>query len=920
VPLPTPTPARPATPAEHPPHAALPDAVAHDARVDPATGLGSADAADRLGRHGANRLSDAPRRAPWLVLLDQFRNVLIVVLLAAAVLAGLVGDLKDTVVIAVVLVFNAVLGFVQEHRAESSMAALRRMLESNATVRRDGVVQQIAADAVVPGDVVLLEAGGRVPADGRLVAAVSLEIDESTLTGESTPVAKSSRPVAATAPLAERTSMAFMNTVVTRGRGEMVVTGTGMETEIGGLAALLQAAPHEVTPLQEQLGALGKRLAVVGVGAVALFFGLGLARGGALGDTALSAVALAVAAIPEGLPAVVTVTLAVGVHQMAKRGAIVKRLASVETLGSTTVICSDKTGTLTLNQMTARAVVTAGERFDVTGEGYGFDGRIVDRSGRDAGSLVRRTLELAVACNDSRVVDGTALGDPTEAALVTLGAKGGVERDDVDALGPRVAEVPFDSERKFMVTFHRPERGPVVVAVKGAADVLLRRCTTTTAATGVVPLEGAVLADLEDRLATMAAEGLRVLAVAERRVPVEVLEGPHEEEDLAAHADRLTLTGLIGLLDPPRPEARDAIALCRRAGVAVKVITGDHAATAGAIAAQLGLTGATLTGADLDRMDDGELAAVVESTTVFARVAPEHKVRLVRVLRSNGHTVAMTGDGVNDAPALKTADIGLAMGITGTEVSKEAAAMVLTDDDFATIVRAVEAGRGIYDNIVKFVRFQLSTNVGAIFSLIGAQLAGLPVPFSAIQVLWVNIIMDGPPAMALGVDPPARGVMDRPPRARDAGILTGRRLGRIAGTGAVMAAGTLGVLAWGMHTGTEHHALALAFTTFVLFQVLNALSARSETDSVFSRDSLRNAKLWSALAVVVVLQVAAVHVDAVQAVFGTADFSMGDWLLATGVASTVVWFDEARKALRRRNAPASPASVMRRATDLSHVA
>jgi Ca2+-transporting ATPase len=414
-------------------------------------------------------------------------------------------------------------------------------------------------------------------------------------------------------------------------------------------------------------------------------------------------------------------------------------------------------------------------------------------------------------------------------------------------------------------------------------------------------LDGRVRAALQAQVETMAGEGLRVLAVAERRLPPHLFEHASGEEQLRGLADDLTLVGLVGLLDPPRPEAREAIALCRRAGIAVKMITGDHAATATAIADQLSLAGVTLTGADLDRMDDAELATAVESTAVFARVAPEHKVRLVQALRANGHVVAMTGDGVNDAPALKSADIGVAMGITGTEVSKEAAAMVLTDDNFATIVRAVEAGRGIYDNIVKFVRFQLSTNVAAIFSLIGAQIAGLPVPFTALQVLWVNIIMDGPPAMALGVDPPARGAMDRPPRDRRVGILTGRRLARLAGTGAVMAAGTLAVLAWGIETGTEHHALSLAFTTFVLLQVLNALSARSETDSVFSTDTLRNAKLWAALAVVVALQATAVHVDAVQDIFGTDDFTAWDWLIATGVASTVVWFDEARKLLRRRS-------------------
>ncbi|HEX5615525.1 MAG TPA: cation-translocating P-type ATPase, partial [Acidimicrobiia bacterium] len=838
-----------------PPWAADGDAVARELRVDPSTGLDARAAAERLTEVGPNRLAEPPHRSPWRVFLDQFRNLLIVVLMGAAVLAGLVGDLKDTVVIGVVLVANAVLGFVQEHRAERSLTALRRMLVATAKVRRSGAVTEVAADDLVPGDVVLVEAGDRVPADGRIVVAASLEIDESALTGESTPVTKSVDAVSPGAPLAERSSMAHMNTVVTRGRAELLVTATGMATEMGALAGLLQAARSGPTPLQEQLAVLGKRLAAVGAAAVAVFFVLGLARGESLADTVLAAVALAVAAIPEGLPAVVTVTLAVGVHQMAKRGAIVKRLASVETLGSTTVICSDKTGTLTVNQMTARTVVTAGAAYRVTGEGYSTGGEIIDSRGERAPTAIAALARLGLVCNDSRVVDGAVVGDPTEAALVTLAAKAGLDRAGVEREWPRVAEMPFDSARKFMATFHREADG-IVVAVKGGADVLLARCTTVVGSSDTVPLDDEQRRDIEQQIDALAMQGLRVLAVAGRRLPPHVLEEPTTDDDLAALALDLTFVGLVGLLDPPRPEARDAIAHCRRAGIAVKMITGDHAATATAIAGQLGLRGATLTGADLDRLDDAALAAVVEDTAVFARVAPEHKVRLVEALRANGHVVAMTGDGVNDAPALKTADIGVAMGITGTEVSKEAAAMVLTDDNFATIVRAVEAGRSIYDNIVKFVRFQLSTNIGAILSLIGAQIAGLPVPFTALQVLWVNIIMDGPPAMALGVDPPGAGTMDRAPRARGAAILTGRRLARMGATGAVMAAGTLGVLAFGIESGSEDHALAMAFTTFVLFQVFNALCARSETASVFTRDTLRNGKLWAALAAVVVLQAA----------------------------------------------------------------
>jgi Ca2+-transporting ATPase len=880
-------------------HALSPDAAAAELGVDAHFGLSGVDADARLEQHGQNSLAEPERRPAWLLFVDQFRNVLVGVLAGAAVLAGLVGDFKDTIIIAVVLVANAALGFVQEHRAERSLAALRSMLVPTATVRRDGAVQEIAAETLVPGDIVVLETGDRVPADGRLVVAASLEIAESALTGESTPVIKTADAQPVDLPLAERASMAYMNTVVTRGRAELLVTGTGMATEIGTLAGLLDAAVPEPTPLQRQLATLGRRIAFVGAAAVAVFFVVNVASGASLSETALASVALAVAAIPEGLPAVVTVTLAVGVHQMAKRGAIVKRLASVETLGATTVICSDKTGTLTLNEMTARAVIKDGVRYDVTGSGYQTDGGIVDAQGRERIDDVRRLLELAVACNNSRVLDGVAVGDPTEAALITLGAKGGVHADEVAAALPRVAELQFDAARKYMATFHRGNRsGETVVAVKGGADVLLAHCSFVATANGPVPLDAHSRADLDTQISALASEGLRVLALAERLVTDDGC-ADRDESALLTYVDDLQLVGLVGLLDPPRPEAATAIAACRRAGIDVKMITGDHAATATAIAQQLGLSGATLTGADLDRMGDVELAEVVESTAVFARVTPEHKVRLVRALRAKGHVTAMTGDGVNDAPALKSADIGIAMGVTGTEVSKEAAAMVLTDDNFATIVRAVEAGRGIYDNIVKFVRFQMSTNIGAIASLIGAPLFGLPVPFTAVQVLWVNLIMDGPPALALGVDPPRRDAMERPPRPRGAAILTHRRLVRLLGTGIVMAAGTLGVLAFGIASGTEEHALALAFTTFVLFQVFNALCVRSETESVFSRSTLRNGKLWAALATVVALQVAAVHVDVVQGIFGTADFTGWDWLLVSVVASTVLWLEEARKLIVR---------------------
>ncbi|MBL8777102.1 MAG: HAD-IC family P-type ATPase [Acidimicrobiales bacterium] len=866
--------------------------------VSPTAGLSAEAAADRLTAHGRNELAEAPPPRPIVLFIDQFRNPLVLILAGAAVLAGLVGDVKDLIVIAVVLLLNALLGFAQEMKAQRSLTALKSMLVATARARRDGAVVELPAAELVPGDVVLVEAGDRAPADAILLEAVGVEVDESTLTGESTPVSKNADPVDAESPLADRTNALYMNTVVTRGRAEAIVVATGMDTELGRVSDMLDAAEVGPTPLQRQLHTLGQRLGLVALAAVAIYATLSLLRGETVTDTLLSSVALAVAAIPEGLPAVVTVTLAVGTSQMAKRGAIVKRLASVETLGATSVICSDKTGTLTMNEMTVRELWVGGRTYAVSGEGYSTEGTISRPGASDAEATAEVQDELvAIArCNDSHLdAEGRVLGDPMEGALLVLAAKGGVDPEPTREAAPRVAEVPFDSSLKLMATFHAadPDQwGDLVrVHVKGAADVLLDRSM----------IDADTRTQVEAAMVEMAGRGLRVLMVAERTIPASALE-VSEPVDLLTDLD---VVGLVGLLDPPRPEARDAIALCRKAGVTVKMITGDHVVTAGAIAADLGIRGEAVTGADLDRMDDEELRRRLDGIGVVARVSPEHKVRIVRALRDDGHVVAMTGDGVNDAPALRTADIGVAMGITGTEVTKEAADMVLTDDNFATIVKAVREGRTIYDNIVKFVRFQLSTNLGAIMSLVGAQLAGLPTPFTAIQVLWINLIMDGPPAMALGVDPPAHDTMERKPRNPKATILSGRRLSVLIAYGAVMAAGTLGVLAWSKSNSSEEHALALAFTTFVLFQVFNVFNARVERSSVFHRETFSNSKLWLAVGGVVALQIAAVHFDPVQDVFGTADLALADWAVAIGVASSILWFDELRKLVVRRRAAAA---------------
>jgi Ca2+-transporting ATPase len=868
-------------------------------------GLSSAEARQRLAAVGPNRLAEPPRRSRLWRFLDQFRSTLVAILAGAAVLAALVGDLKDPIIIAVVLFVNAVLGYVQEGRAESAMDALKQMLVAIVRVRRDGAVQEVPADDLVPGDVVLLEAGDRIPADGRFLLAANVEVDEAVLTGESVPVAKTVDPVDGEGlPLGDQRSMGFLNTTVARGRAELVVTHTGMATEMGKIAGLMNEAEPGPTPLQVQLDHLGKRLALVAIAAVSLVFVLQLVQGLGLSEALLGAVTLAVAAIPEGLPAVVTVTLALGVRQMALRNAIVKRLASVETLGSTSVICSDKTGTLTVNQMTTRAIVRGGVVVHVGGEGYGTVGRLSvdgDVPMPDlAGALVPGLL-----CNDAVLRTDeqgqpTLVGDPTEGAFVVAAAKAGFDPDAYRSEHPRIGEIPFDSATKVMATFHR-EGDEVLMAVKGAPDVLLATAARAADAAGrPVDLDEDLRRRWTEANESLASRGLRVLAVASRRLPAEEVVGPDGTiTDPERWMGELTLEALFGIVDPPRSEARDAIGLCRSAGIDVKMITGDHAVTAAAIAADLGIRGRAVTGADLDAMDDEALARQIADIGVCARVAPEHKVRVVKALQANGHVVAMTGDGVNDAAALRNADIGVAMGITGTEVTKEAADMVLTDDNFATIVGAVERGRTIYDNIVTFVRFQLSTNLGAIATFLAAGLMGLPVPFSPVQVLFVNIIADGPPAMTLGVDPPARGVMRRRPRLPGTAILSGRRVARLVFFGLVMMVGTVGVLAWAEPRYGQDVALSMAFTTFVLFQMVNVFNARAEHVSALSRDALRNAKLWIAIASVVGLQVLLVNVPFLQEVFDTAALSPGQWATCFAVASSVLWAEELRKLVVR---------------------
>jgi len=884
------------------PHAMAADAVAARMQVGPGAGLTHAQALERLARYGPNILPAGVARSPWMVLLGQFKSMLIVILIGAALLAALVGSRKDAAVILAVVVINALVGFYQEYRAERSLDALKAMLPVRAKVRREGKIEDIGADAVVPGDLLMLEAGDSVAADGRFFLCSGVDIDESALTGESQPASKQcAQLVAADAPLGDRVNMAYMNTLLTRGRAELIVTATGSRTEIGQLSRALAQVEDTATPLQTQLDHLARRLGIVALTMVALLSLFQYLQGADLVHIMLDAIALSVAAIPEGLPVVVTVTLALGMHKMARRHAIVKRLSSVETLGCTSVICSDKTGTLTLNQMTARTFFYEGKRFEVSGTGYLPIGAITQSQGDGDGAdsdLAALLVPLA-ACNDSRLDEGKVIGDPMEAALLVLAAKGHVVREQVERDFPRLAEVPFDSAAKFMATFHRAadpqSANRMTLFVKGAPDVLLARCATWRVGGAEQLLDESGKAQIEAEYKTLGEQGLRGLLIASRSLPLLPAAQFDVAGDLSIWVDELCFIGLIGLMDPPRPEAKQAINDCKQAGIVVKMITGDHQTTACAIASELGLHGRAMSGVELDRLDTGQLQAAIDDIAVFARVSPAHKVKILRALQARGHVVAMTGDGVNDAPALKQADIGVAMGIGGTAVAKEAATMVLTDDNFATIVSAVKHGRTLYDNILKFVRFQLSTTVGALLTVFLAPLAGLPEPFTPLQILWVAIIMDGPPAVSLALDAARPGIMNEPPRQRSAPILPLARVVRVLVLGLTMAVGTLSVLHGALQSGPQDRALTLAFTTFVLFQVFNVFNARNETGSAFNANFFDNPMLWLSLGATVLLQAVVVHWTPASALFGTIGMGWADWGVAIAVASSVLLLEESRK-------------------------
>ena len=870
------------------------EAVARALDTDLTRGLPGAEAAARLATFGSNELVERDHPPVWRLVAAQFTNTMIVVLAAAGAVTVLIGERTDAVVIAAIILLNALVGFVQEYRADRAMAMLRRLAGEEAEVVRDGRRARVAAAELVPGDLVVLSPGDVVPADLRLVEAQALRVDEAALTGESEPVGKLTGAVAGdgAALVGDRRNMAFKGTAVTGGRGTGIVAATGMATELGRIAALLHGGGTDLTPLQQRLARLGRWMAAAAVAVCGVVFVGGIVQGQPLERMFLTAVSLAVAAIPEGLPAVVTVALALGARRMAERRALVRRLPAVETLGSVTVICSDKTGTLTQNRMMVERVWTPAGEYRVTGRGYEPVGECIGDGGASADRHLDDLARVASACNDATLHPPAQpgepwrlTGDPTEGALLALAGKCGVDADAFRRMHPRAAEVAFDATRRRMSTVHRVGEG-YWVAVKGSCEAVLPLVEDTGPAT----VESAVA--VTER---WAAEGFRVMALAQRRA---VGLPPGAAVELEAD---LQLVGIVGITDPPRPGVRQAIADCRDAGVTPVMITGDHVLTATAIAGRLGIptpTGSVLTGAELDALDDTAFSSRVAGVSVYARTSPEQKLRIVNAWKERGAVVAMTGDGVNDAPALRRADIGVAMGIVGTDVSREAADMVLADDDFATVVGAVREGRRIYDNIRRFVRYLLTTNSGEIWVMFLGPLLGLPIPLLPVQILWVNLATDGLPAIALGIEPAEADTMRRPPRPPRESIL-GRGLWKHAlWVGLLMAAVVLPVQAVARAVGW--HWPTMVFSTLAFLQLGHALAVRSERQSFFALGARSNPWLLATVAMTAAFQLAIIYVPALQSLFGTAALGAVELAVVVVASSTVFIAVEIEKWLRRR--------------------
>ena len=904
------------------------DKVLDELAVDPQHGLKDGDVQDRSAIYGSNELVDKGLKSPWIILGEQFTEAMVIVLMVAAVLSLFIGDLKDAVAILAIVILNAMLGFTQEYRAERAMAALKQMAAPHVKVRREGQVQEIETHELVPGDIILLEAGDAVPADARLVESASLRIQEASLTGESLPIDKTTKAIQGeTIPVGDRYNMVFMGTAVTYGRGRAVIVETGMRTELGRIAELIQNVETEQTPLQRRMAQLGKYLAFAALVLVVIVFGLGLLQGEEPAEMFLTAIALAVAAVPEGLPAVVTIALALGAQRMLRRQALIRKLPAVETLGSVTTICSDKTGTLTENRMTVKMLDVAERTIDL--EQTLRDGMPIFQSEDLLGDCSWPAQALILTggalCNDAIFradagMDGDfgTVGDPTEGALLVAAARYGLWKDDLEQQFPRIAEVPFSSERKRMTTVHEvqlngkgspkevsaclkavfePRAESYVAFTKGAVNSLLEVSNRVWVSGEILPMDAEWKNRIEAADNGMAQNGLRVLGVGFHTLSV--LDDGQDLEDLE---DQIVFVGLIGMMDPPRPEVKDAVMTSRAAGIRPIMITGDHPLTAQRIAQDLLISsnGSTLTGQHLAKMSVEDLENVVEEISVFARVSPEHKLNIVQALQNRGHIVAMTGDGVNDAPALRRSDIGVAMGITGTDVSKEAADMVILDDNFATIVKAIEEGRTIYDNVRKFIRYTLTSNVGEIVTMLFAPLIGMPIPLTALQILWINLVTDGLPGLALTLEPPERNIMKRPPFAPTESVFS-RGMGRdIIWIGLLMGLVGLGIGYWGWSTGNPAWP-TMVFTTLTLIQMGNALAFRSNIDSSFQIGLASNRTLMSAVILTLLLQLAITYVRPLQAIFGTQALSLSELAICLVASTTVFWVYEIEKWWKRRN-------------------
>jgi Ca2+-transporting ATPase len=845
-------------------------------------GLSHDEAVKRYAQYGANALNETKRRSPWRMLLDQFSEFMILVLIAAAIISGIVGDIEDTIAIIVIITLNAVIGFIQEYRAERSMAALKRMSEATVRVMRENSIHTINASELVLGDAVLLEAGNLISADLRLTESSQLKIDESTLTGESVSVDKQTNSIPHTdAPLGDKTCLAYKGTIVTHGRGRGLVVATGMRTELGKIASLLVDGDQSKTPMQKRLADFGKKLAVAALAICTLVFAIGIVRGEPLLLMFMTAVSLAVAAIPEALPAVVTISLALGAHKMVKQHALIRRLPAVETLGSVTFICSDKTGTLTQNKMHVTSLYADHQHI-----------KIVQIPGHDE---PWNALFHAMALSNDAHQDshGKVQGEPTEAALLHAALEAGWDKKHLENTMPRLKELAFDSERKCMTTFHR-EADSIIAYTKGSPEALIAQCILTLTSSGEIPTDRAALLQVAEAMAT---DGLRVLAFAYRKWPTLPDDEPPEYLE-----KELVFLGFAGLIDPPRSEAKQAVALCKSAGITPVMITGDHPATARAIAHELGILknsdGIVMTGSELSRLDQQAFEAQVEHVRVYARVDPMQKIKIVKALQDKGEVVAMTGDGVNDAPALKTADIGIAMGKGGTDVAREAAHMVLLDDNFATIVHAVRYGRHLYDNIRKFVRYAVTTNSAEIWTIFLAPFLGLPIPLLPIHILWINLVTDGLPALALTTEPAEKDIMKRPPRRPNESLFSHGMWQHMIWVGLLMAAITLLCQAWAYHSG-ESHWQTMAFTVLTLSQLAHVMAIRSDKISTFSLGFFSNRYLAMAVCASILLQMAIIYMPTLNAIFKTQPLTLSELIICFALSSVIFIAVEIEKWLVR---------------------